>query len=262
VIERTVIVALLISAVAMVAGCGGASSTSATDGSLPTSHAGSHPSLSSIVTCLKGRGASAEVGAEGPVAGARSINGRLGGVSYSVIVTRSDDDARNVLKSFVGLSGASRTVNGIPVDQMLRRSGPIVVFYPERVSADVSRQVEACFGDRAQLDPDILASLKPGGCSGASGAAMAELARPETAPSWKPDHVEGGGCSVTFTTSRPKQQLIDTIRTDLAEHGWQPSGSLGEGFGLLYMTRGPLAAVLARESDGYSLYITPVGNLG
>ena len=255
----------LVVCLASATGCGGGSTHSGLgDGtSTPTSStAAPRPTVASIVACLRGRGASTHVGG-GPTPGARAIHGTLGGVGYQIIVTESDGDARNVLEAFLGLSGASRTVNGVPIQDMMKRSGRMVVFYPGRVRPDVSREIEACFGDHAQLDPELLAGLRPAGCAGASGTAMAELTKPESVTAWKPDHVEGGGCVVNFTTTLIEQELVKAVRAELTAHGWETISPIGEGYGLLYMGRSPLVAVLSNEGGRrYSLYITAAGNLG
>lgn len=257
--------AVLLSAMlATVSACGTSSSHTGLSNTAPggSSGGGAPPTVSSITTCLRGLGGSTNV-AVGPAPGSQAINGRLKDVQYTIVVTRSDTDGRNVLQAFVGLAGGSHTVDGVPIQEILKRSGPIVIFYPGHVEADVSRQIEACFGDHATLDPDIMASLRPSGCSGASGAAMAEVAKPPSASTWKPDHVEGGGCSVTFASSQSAPELVSGVKRQLSSHGWHESSPIGEGDGLLYMTRDGLVAVLLPVGAGhYSLYITPAGNLG
>ena len=53
------------------------------------------------------------------------------------------------------------------------------------------------------------------------------------------------------------------VDRQLSSHGWHESSPIGEGDGLLYMTRDGLVAVLLPVGAGhYSLYITPAGNLG
>jgi hypothetical protein len=248
------------------AACGGGIATSTTPSSTTTSSSsGSSGALSptAITACVRSRGGSAKLalGPAGPPGVRAQINGRLADAQYSILVFRSPQAAHQGLAAIVGMTGGSRTVDGVPVEQLLKRAGAFVILYSAAPTPRAAKLVESCLGGQAKLDADILASLaKPSGCHGSAGQAihqMTDLGPPPTGAWGTPRPVEGGGCIVSFTSSEPTASVARLWMAELRLAGWtvSPPRTSGE---LLHAVRGPLGAVLSREGTGrYTLLVGP-----